>query len=82
MRRYLGMLGMVTLLALPAAVSAETTADVARLAELLARKGVITQQELREVSASAATAPAKAKTDQERDSFQLPQWPVPGGAMW
>ena len=72
MKRYLAMLGVVTLLALPAVVSAETndqptsvqrTSDVGRLAELLARKGVITQQELTEV-APVTTEPANPKTDQ------------------
>ncbi len=76
MKRYLAMLGMVTLLALPAVGSAEVndehiavvqqTSDAGRLAELLAKKGVITEQELTEVSAAATSAPAK--TDQERNS--------------
>ncbi len=66
MKQYLAMLGMATLLALPTVVSAETNGDAARLAELLAKKGVITQQELAQVSTPAPTAPAK--TDQERAS--------------
>ncbi len=75
MKRYLAMLGMATLLALPTVVSAETndqpisvqrTSDAGRLAALLARKGVITEQELAEVAAPAATTPAKA--DQQTDS--------------
>jgi hypothetical protein len=70
MRRYLAMLGMAALLALPMMAGAQThdnqrTADAARLAELLARKGMITQQELAEVSPPVRTAPAKA--DQETD---------------
>ncbi len=81
MKRYLAMLGMVTLLALPAVVSAETndskasvfqplqhTWDAGRLAELLARKGVITQQELADVSTAVTTEPANAKSGQESDS--------------
>ncbi len=77
MKRYLAILGMVMLLALPAVVSAEVndehmalqrTSEVERLAELLAKKGVITEQELVEVSTPVATAPANAKTDQERGS--------------
>ncbi len=87
MKRYLAMLGMVTLLALPAVVSAEVndehvavvqqTSDAERLAELLARKGVITQQELTEVSAPTATAPANAKTGQEKDSSRAIPVDVP-----
>ncbi len=74
MKRYFAILGMATLLALPAVVSAEVndqpipvqrTADAGRLAELLARKGVITEQELAEV-APVTTAPEK--TDQQSGS--------------
>ncbi len=67
MKRYFAILGMVTLLALPTAVLAEVNdqpipvqrmVDAGRLADLLARKGVITEQELAEV-APVTTAPEK-----------------------
>ncbi len=77
MKRYLAMLGIVTLLALPAIATAETndqhvsvqqTANAERLAELLARKGIITQQELVEVSTPDTAEPANGVIHQESDS--------------
>jgi hypothetical protein len=78
MKRYLAMLGMVTLLAVPTVVGADAKQRLAReeFPQLYGTtqptesvtKGVITEQEPVEVPAPVTTAPAKAKTDQERSS--------------
>jgi len=78
MKRYLAMLGMVTLLALPTVAGADAKLRLGReeFPQLYGTtqptesmtKGVITEQEPVEVPAPVTTAPAKAKTDQEGGS--------------
>ncbi len=76
MNRYPAILGLAMLLILAAIGAAEENhqqimlqqmLEAERLAELLATKGVITPQELIEVSTSAATASTEAKTERDRD---------------
>ncbi len=86
MKRYLAMLGMVTLLALPAIATAETndypmpvqrTADAGQLARLLARKGVITEQELAQVSTPATAG----STKEDREGDQVNPY-LRDGRLW
>ncbi len=90
MKRYLAMLGMVTLLALPAVVGAEVKLKpgseeffllygTTQLTESLTKEGVITEQELTEVPAPVTTAPATGKTDQPSPGFR---WAGVEGAVY
>ncbi len=91
MKRYLAMLGMVTLLALPAAVGAEVKLQpgsdeyfqlYGTTQSESVTKGVITDEQPIEVPAPTATAPADAKAGQESDSSQHSRWAGVDGAIY